>query len=67
MKNKKLKTAMFEQGYTHKMVAKLLEINVRTFANKLNKRMANGYEAGFTVSEKLLLALKFDIEENEIE
>lgn len=67
MKNKKLKTAMFEQEYTHKMAAEILEINTRVYTNKLNKRTINGYVAGFTVAEKALLAAKFGIDANDIE
>jgi hypothetical protein len=67
MKNKKLKTAMFEMGVTHAQVAKLLDINARTFTNKINRLNVNGYEAKFTATEKVVLALKFDLNENEIE
>lgn len=67
MKNKKLKTKMFEMGVTHKQVAALLDINTRVFANKINKRVVNGYEASFTAPEKVVLSLKFDISIEEIE
>lgn len=67
MKNKKLKTAMFEQEVTHKQAAAMIEINSRTFTNKINKRVVNGYVASFTVPEKTLLASKFNLTVDEIE
>lgn len=67
MKNKKLKTKMFEMGVTHKQVAALLGINAKVFTNKINKITINGYEAKFTKAEKVVLSLKFDIPEEEIE
>lgn len=67
MKNKKLKTAMFEREITHKAAAERLGINSRVFTNKLNKRVVNGYQAGFTVSEKNMLAMLFDVPVTEIE
>jgi hypothetical protein len=67
MKNKKLKTAMYAMGVTHKQVAALLDINTRTFTNKINRRFVNGYETKFTKAEKVVLSLKFYIAENEIE
>lgn len=65
--NKRLKTAMFAMGVTHKQVAALLDINTRVFSNKINRRVVNGYEAKFTQAEKVVLSLKFDLNENEIE
>ena len=67
MKNKKLKTKMFEMGVTHKQVATLLGINTRVFTNKINRQLVNGYETKFTAAEKIVLALKFDLNENDIE
>ena len=67
MKNKKLKTKMFEDGYTHKEVAECLGINTKVFTNKINRLVVNGYETKFTEAEKIALALKFGIDKNDIE
>lgn len=67
MKNKILKTKMFEMGVTHKQAAQLLDINTRVFTNKINKLIVNGYETKFTATEKKVLALKYGINENDIE
>ena len=67
MKNRKLKTAMFEREITHRKAAAILGINPRVFTNKINKRVVNGYEATFTAPEKALLATEFEIDANEIE
>ena len=67
MKNKKLKTAMYEQEVRQKQAAALLEINQRTFTNKINKRVVNGYLASFTLAEKTLLAQTFNLNVTDIE
>lgn len=67
MKNKALKTAMFNCEATHKKGAEILGINARVFTNKINKRFVNGYESKFTVAEKNLLAAKFNLNVEEIE
>lgn len=67
MKNKKLKTAMFESEVTHKQAAAILGINSRTFTNKINKRIVNGYEASFTVPEKTMLAREFNLSVDDIQ
>lgn len=67
MVNKKLKTAMYEREIKHKDVAAILEINTRTFTNKINKRAVNGYVASFTMPEKMLLANEFNLNLYDIE
>lgn len=67
MKNKKLKTKMYEMGVTHKQVADFIGINAKVFTNKINRLVVNGYEAKFTETEKIVLAMKFDINKDDIE
>lgn len=67
MKNKKLKTKMYKMSATHKQVAEFLGINTKVFTNKINRLVVNGYEAKFTTTEKMALAMKFGIKENDIE
>lgn len=67
MVNKELKTAMFANGTKYKQAAAKLEINTRTFTNKINKRTVNGYVASFTAAEKAMLANEFNLDPNVIE